>query len=105
MNEFQEDFCFSVSHTTRKPRIGEVDGVNYHFIDKEEFERMLNNEDFIEFNLYSNNYYGTSKQQLESLQIKKKVIIILKYFFRLSYSRLILLELKRLYKVDLRLIT
>lgn len=52
---------YSVSTTTRSPREGEVDGVNYFFITKDEFEKKINNEDFLEYNLYNGNYYGTSK--------------------------------------------
>jgi guanylate kinase len=65
MKDFPNSFCFSVSHTTRKPRAGEVDGVNYHFIIKESFLKMINEEEFIEFNIYNYNYYGTSKTQLQ----------------------------------------
>lgn len=52
---------YSVSFTTRSPREGEIDGVNYNFISKEEFENRIENGDFLEYNLYNNNYYGTSK--------------------------------------------
>lgn len=53
---------YSVSTTTRSPREGEVNGVNYFFISKEEFEQKIKNGDFLEYNLYNNNYYGTSKK-------------------------------------------
>ena len=53
---------YSVSTTTRNPREGEVDGVNYYFISKEEFEEKINNNEFLEYNIYNNNYYGTSKK-------------------------------------------
>ena len=55
---------YSVSSTTRAPREGEVDGVNYYFISKEEFENKINNGDFLEYNIYNNNYYGTSKEMV-----------------------------------------
>ena len=53
---------YSVSTTTRSPREGEVDGVNYYFISKEEFEEKIKNNEFLEYNIYNNNYYGTSKK-------------------------------------------
>ncbi len=53
---------YSVSSTTRNPREGEVDGVNYFFITKEEFIDKINKGEFLEYNLYNGNYYGTSKK-------------------------------------------
>lgn len=53
---------YSVSTTTRSPREGEVDGINYYFISKEEFEEKIKNNEFLEYNIYNNNYYGTSKK-------------------------------------------
>ena len=40
---------FSVSYTTRKPRAGEIDGVSYNFVDRAEFERMIDNNEFLEY--------------------------------------------------------
>jgi len=51
---------FSVSFTTREPRVGEVDGVNYNFVNKAEFERMIAADEFLEYAQYVENYYGTS---------------------------------------------
>jgi guanylate kinase len=73
MNEFPNKFTFSVSHTTRKPRVGEVDGINYHFIEKEQFQKMIEENQFIEFNKYSENYYGTSKNELLKWAKENKV--------------------------------
>ena len=53
--------CVSVSHTTRKKRPGEVEGVNYHFVDQAHFQTMLNQGDFLEHAQVFNNYYGTSR--------------------------------------------
>lgn len=52
---------YSVSYTTRKPRVGEIDGVNYNFISMEEFKDKIEMGDFLEYNFYNDNYYGTSK--------------------------------------------
>ncbi len=53
---------YSVSTTTRAPREGEIDGVNYYFVSKEEFEKRIANGEFLEYNYYNDNYYGTSKK-------------------------------------------
>ncbi|MDM8569607.1 guanylate kinase [Thiotrichales bacterium HSG1] len=54
----------SVSHTTRKPRLGEIDGVNYNFVTKEKFVQMLKNNIFLEHAQVFDNYYGTSQEWL-----------------------------------------
>lgn len=51
---------FSVSYTTRKPRVGEEDGVNYNFVSKEVFEEMIQQGEFLEYAKYVEHYYGTS---------------------------------------------
>ena len=53
---------FSVSTTTRSPREGEVEGKDYFFVTKDEFKRMIDEGKFLEYNIYNDNYYGTSKQ-------------------------------------------
>lgn len=57
----------SVSHTTRMPRVGEEHGTDYHFISKEVFQEMLNNEEFVEHALVFDNYYGTHILTLKEL--------------------------------------
>jgi len=54
------DIHFSVSFTTRSPRPGEIDGVNYHYVSREEFERMISAGELLEYAEYVGNYYGTS---------------------------------------------
>lgn len=56
---------FSVSATTRTPREGEVDGVNYYFKTHEEFGRMINDNELVEWVKYCDNYYGTPKKCIE----------------------------------------
>jgi len=58
--------AFSVSHTTRKPRPNEVDGRDYHFVDADRFRRMIANEEFLEYASVFDNYYGTSRGQVEA---------------------------------------
>lgn len=57
----KENVCYSVSMTTRKPRPVEIDGVNYFFVSKEEFEKAVKNDEFLEWAEYSGNCYGTNK--------------------------------------------
>ena len=56
----RKDIFFSVSFTTRQPRVGEADGVNYHFVSRTAFEEMIANEELLEYAEYVHNYYGTS---------------------------------------------
>lgn len=60
------DLYFSVSFTTRAPREGEVDGVNYYFVDTAEFERMIADGELLEYARYSGNYYGTSAKLIDT---------------------------------------
>ena len=69
-----QSFKISVSHTTRKPRSNEVDGVDYHFISKNEFEKLIKDQKFYEYAKIFDNYYGTLKQNVDEL-IKKNDII------------------------------
>ena len=57
----KESYAVSISATTRKPRTGEVDGQNYFFRTKDEFEKMIANEQLIEYAEYVGHYYGTPK--------------------------------------------
>lgn len=56
------ELALSVSHTTRYPRPGEVDGRDYHFVDRATFEDMVGRGEFLEHALVFDNYYGTSRQ-------------------------------------------
>ena len=69
-----QSFKISVSHTTRKPRSNDVDGVDYHFISKNEFEKLIKDQKFYEYAKIFDNYYGTLKQNVDEL-IKKNDII------------------------------
>lgn len=56
---------FSVSLTTRKPRLGEIDGVNYHFVDKKTFLNAIKNNEMLEYAEFVGNYYGTKKSYID----------------------------------------
>ncbi len=71
----KENFINSISHTTRKPRSNEVNGKDYYFIKKKEFEKLIKNNEFLEYAEVFNNFYGTSKKPvLENLKNGKNVI-------------------------------
>ncbi|MEN8188950.1 MAG: guanylate kinase [Thermodesulfobacteriota bacterium] len=58
--------CFSISHTTRAPRSGERDGVDYHFVDRQEFKRLQKENSFLEWAEVHDNLYGTSRGAVQS---------------------------------------
>ena len=63
------------SYTSRSPREGEEEGVQYHFISKEEFEEKIKNNEFYEYDLHHENYYGTSKKLLNEKIASGKIIV------------------------------
>ncbi|KAJ1968136.1 guanylate kinase [Dispira parvispora] len=71
-----QTFGFSVSHTTRTPRAGEVDGVNYHFVTREKFSSMVTQHEFIEWAEFSKNFYGTSIQAVKDVMQQDKMCIL-----------------------------
>lgn len=71
-----DDYVLSVSMTTRKPREGETEGINYYFVSDEQFEEMINKDGFLEYAGYVGHYYGTPKQMvLDALEQGKNVIL------------------------------
>lgn len=71
-----KELIYSVSVTTRAPRKGEVDGVNYFFKTKQEFEQMIRNNELLEWAEYVNHYYGTPRAYVDE-QINKGNHVIL----------------------------
>lgn len=65
LTELNDNIRISVSATTRAPREGEIDGVNYNFISKSEFKELISNRDMLEYAEYCGNYYGTPKNIIE----------------------------------------
>ncbi len=65
--EKRENLRFSVSATTRKPREGETDGVDYYFVSRQEFRRMVDEDEFLEHAEYVGNCYGTPRAPVEKL--------------------------------------
>jgi len=70
------DFVYSVSATTRAPREGEIDGVNYHYITKEEFLSRIESGDMLEYTEYCGNFYGTPKKEAEEVLASGKNLIL-----------------------------
>ena len=71
----QNNYYISVSHTTRKPRINEVDSQDYHFVSEQEFKSLIKNNEFLEYAKVFNNYYGTAKSSVISNLDKGKKLI------------------------------
>ena len=65
----------SISHTTRKPRPNEIDGVDYHFVSKENFEKLIKENNFYEHAKIFDNYYGTSKNSVNKLHEEKYNVV------------------------------
>lgn len=63
--EQRKDLSFSVSATTRDPRPGEKEGISYDYVSKETFLDMIEKDEFLEYDVHMDNYYGTPKAQLE----------------------------------------
>jgi guanylate kinase len=70
-----QNLKISVSHTTRKPRTNEVHGVDYFFVSKNEFEKLVVQKSFYEYAKIFNNYYGTSKKSVKNIIDKKNDIL------------------------------
>ena len=74
--ENHDGYAYSVSATTRTPRPGEIDGVNYFFKTREQFEAMIAEGELLEYASYNGNYYGTPKRFVESLLDAGKNVIL-----------------------------
>lgn len=70
------DLALSVSATTRQPREGEEDGVDYHFLTEDQFKERREADDFLEFATYSGNHYGTLNSELERCLDKGRSVVL-----------------------------
>ena len=69
------DFHISISHTTRKPRINEIQGEDYHFVDNDKFKNLIKKDEFLEYAKVFNHFYGTTKTPvINNLKNGKNVI-------------------------------
>ncbi len=71
-----DDYSLSISATTRSPREGEEHGKHYFFVSTEEFERMIENDELLEYASYVSNYYGTPKSYVEKELSRGKDVIL-----------------------------
>ncbi len=71
----RDDLALSISYTTRRPRSGERNGVEYYFVTREEFMAMIERNIFLEYALVHDNYYGTSKEKLQELTKQGKRVV------------------------------
>lgn len=71
-----ERYTYSVSATTRAPRPGEQDGVNYHFLSREEFEKRIAEGAMLEYTEYCGNYYGTPRKETEAVLASGKNLVL-----------------------------
>lgn len=67
---------YSISHTTRAPRKGEIDGVHYYFVGKKQFEKMIQAQEFVEWAVVYNELYGTSISSVRSAQVSGKDVLL-----------------------------
>ncbi len=74
--ELDRRFVYSVSATTRAPREGEKNGVNYYFIDKDDFRRRIDADMMLEYAEYCGNYYGTPKKEVNENLAKGRSVIL-----------------------------
>ncbi len=76
MKDDSLNLTYSISMTTRKPRFGEVDGKDYIFAEKEEFEQAIKDGDLLEWAEFVGNYYGTPLSQVERLRDEGKNVVL-----------------------------
>ena len=78
LRKMDSSVALAISATTRTPRGNEQDGVDYYFLEKDEFEEKIENDEFIEFVQYNGNYYGTLKSEVSRLaQEGKKCVLVI----------------------------
>ncbi|GAB7344931.1 hypothetical protein MBLNU457_3365t2 [Dothideomycetes sp. NU457] len=76
LKKYPDSFGFSISHTTRAPRGAEKDGIEYHFVTKDEFQDMIKNEKFIEHAQFGSNFYGTSIKAVNDIKDNGRICIL-----------------------------
>ncbi len=70
-----DNYYFSISTTTREPRVGEIDGVDYFFTTKKKFQEDIKNDNFLEYALVHGNYYGTSLKPIKKALLEDKLVV------------------------------
>ncbi len=70
-----DNYEISISHTTRQPRLNEEDNKDYYFVDEDEFKRLINNQEFLEYAKVFNNFYGTTRTPVIDRLNKSKNVL------------------------------
>ena len=96
-----QTFKISVSHTTRKPRPNEIDGVDYYFISHEKFEKLISEDKFYEYAKIFDNYYGTSKETVDQMIKKNDIIFDIDWQGTQQLSKYKNLKLIKIYLITL----
>ena len=94
-----QSFKISVSHTTRSPRSNEVDGIDYHFVSREKFQELIENNEFYEYAKIFGNYYGTLKNNVDDLISKNDLIFDIDWQGTKQLSRFSNLKLIKIYLI------
>ncbi len=94
-----QNFKISVSHTTRKPRSNEVDGVDYHFVSQTEFQNLIKENKFYEYAKIFGNFYGTLKENVDKIMLKSDIIFDLDWQGTKQLSKYENLNLVKIYLV------
>ena len=94
-----QSFRISVSHTTRKPRSNEVNGVDYHFVSQEKFEKLIKEKKFYEYAKIFENYYGTLKENVDKTLQNNDIIFDIDWQGTKQLSRFKNLKLIKIYLI------
>ena len=94
-----QSFKISVSHTTRKPRSNEIDGIDYHFVSEKEFKKLINEEKFYEYAKIFENYYGTLKKTVDEDIITNDIIFDIDWQGTKQLSKFKNLKLIKIYLI------
>ncbi len=94
-----QSFKISVSHTTRKPRSNEVDGVDYHFVSHKKFEELIKDNKFYEYAKIFENYYGTLKKNVDEAIVHNDIIFDIDWQGTKQLSKFKNLNLIKLYLI------
>ncbi len=94
-----QSFKISVSHTTRKPRSNEVNGVDYHFVSKDEFEKLIIKKKFYEYAKIFENYYGTLKENVDKTLQNNDIIFDIDWQGTKQLSKFKNLKLIKIYLI------
>ncbi len=94
-----QNFKISVSHTTRSPRSNEIDGIDYNFISKEKFKKLINENKFYEYAKIFENYYGTLKKNVDETILKNDILFDIDWQGTKQLSKFKNLKLIKIYLI------